>query len=343
MSVHFELNDGFFRDETKDGFQVPGLMKRCWGAQLRVLEAFDAICEAHGLRWFAFVGTLLGAVRHKGFIPWDDDVDIAMPREDYEKFLSFAPAELPFGYQIINYDEKDHEYDCITRVNNTRGIIFDVKKAEDFCGFPYPAGLDLYPLDFIVEDPDERKAHIDLHYKIQQATELCRKLLSGSGPLADKDGKHLEPAEVLAELSMITGYEFDLGKDIIRQLIENSNRSMEIMTEVKEIIEQQTEYVDETRQIFGQVESEIDSSLSGIDEITDTIDKLDRVRETVVGVVDNLSGIAENNAASTEETSASTSVVSTMMGEVSDIAGKISEIAIDVQKDVDVFTVKDQT
>ena len=218
MSVHFELNDGFFRDETKDGFQVPGLMKRCWGAQLRVLEAFDAICEAHGLRWFAFVGTLLGAVRHKGFIPWDDDVDIAMPREDYEKFLSFAPAELPFGYQIINYDEKDHEYDCITRVNNTRGIIFDEKKAEEFCGFPYPAGLDLYPLDFIVEDPDERKAHIDLHYKIQQATELCRKLLSGSGPLADKDGKHLEPAEVLAELSMITGYEFDLGKDIIRQL-----------------------------------------------------------------------------------------------------------------------------
>ena len=95
MSVRFELEDSFFRDETRDGFAVPGLMKRCWGAQLRVLEEFDRICEKHGIRWFAFCGTLLGAVRHKGFVPWDDDVDIAMLREDYENFLGVAPLELP--------------------------------------------------------------------------------------------------------------------------------------------------------------------------------------------------------------------------------------------------------
>ena len=51
---------------------------------------------------------------------------------------------------IINYDEKDHEYDCITRVNNSRTVIFNEKKASEFCGFPFPAGLDVYPLDYVV-------------------------------------------------------------------------------------------------------------------------------------------------------------------------------------------------
>ncbi len=218
MSVHFEFNEDYFRDEVKDDFAVPVLMKRCWAAQMKVLEEFDRICEAHGLRWFAYVGTLLGAVRHKGFVPWDDDVDIAMMRGDYEKFLSVAPLELPEGYLIINYDEGDHEYDCLTRLNNSRSVIFNEKKAEEFYYFPYPAGLDIYPLDYVVGDPEERKAHRDLHYRIFQATELCRKLLRGSGPLSDKDGNHLEPAELLAEISMMTGYEFDLNKDIVRQL-----------------------------------------------------------------------------------------------------------------------------
>ncbi len=218
MAVHYELDDNFFREEVRCGFTVPELMKRCWGAQLKVLEEFDRICEKYGLKWFAFVGTLLGTVRHKGFIPWDDDIDIGMLRDDYEKFLQVAPLEFPAGYVIVNYDEDDHEYDCITRVNNTRSILFDETRLSEFCSFPYPAGLDLYPLDYIVEDPEERKAHKDLHYRIKQATELCRKILAGSGPLTDKDGNRLEPSQVLAEISMVTGYEFDLEKDIIRQL-----------------------------------------------------------------------------------------------------------------------------
>ena len=132
-------------------------------------------------------------------------------------------------------------------------------------------------------------------------------------------------------------------EEIIKELIDNSKRSMETMDKVKSIIEQQTNYVDETQKIFGAVENEIDASLSGIDDIVDTVERLDQVRETVVGVVENLSGIAENNAASTQETSASTSVVNSMMEEVSDIASKISGIAVDVQSDVDVFVVNEGT
>ncbi len=218
MSVTFEFDEKFYSEENRCSFKIPELMKRCWGSQLKVLEEFDKVCSKHSLKWFAFVGTLLGAVRHGGFIPWDDDIDIGMLREDYTKFLSVAPAELPKGFVITNYNEGNHNYDCLTRVTNSKNVLFDPARLSAFCDFPFPAGIDLYPLDYVVGDEEERKLHKEIHYKIHQATELCAKIISGAGPQKDQYGNHLEPSEMLAQISMMTGYEFDLEKDIVRQL-----------------------------------------------------------------------------------------------------------------------------
>ena len=68
--------------------------------ELEILKVFQEICRRHNLRYFAIGGTCLGAVRHKGFIPWDDDMDIAMPYEDYIKFQDIAKSELPANYSI---------------------------------------------------------------------------------------------------------------------------------------------------------------------------------------------------------------------------------------------------
>ena len=98
-----EFTESYFEDEVREGFYVPGMMKRAWAAQLEVFEAVKKVCERHQIQYFAEWGTMLGAVRHGGMIPWDDDLDICMKRKDYEKFLEIAADELPEGYWIMNY------------------------------------------------------------------------------------------------------------------------------------------------------------------------------------------------------------------------------------------------
>ena len=88
----------FFRDAIRYGFYVPTQVKIAWAASLDVLSEIDRICQKHGITYFADWGTILGAVRHGGFVPWDDDLDICMLRADYNRFREVADTELPPSY-----------------------------------------------------------------------------------------------------------------------------------------------------------------------------------------------------------------------------------------------------
>lgn len=78
------------------------LQQQIWAAEQEILDVIHQVCTAHGLRYSLAYGTLIGAVRHKGFIPWDDDIDIMMPREDYEKLLAVWDQSAPKGYILQN-------------------------------------------------------------------------------------------------------------------------------------------------------------------------------------------------------------------------------------------------
>lgn len=111
---------------------------------LKVMDEVDRICREHNLQYYLIGGTLLGAVRHEGFIPWDDDLDIAMPREDYETFLSICPSVLPSYLKIgsARYDANYHRLFSKVYNVNTRFIEHIGEKETNMGIF-----VDVFPLD----------------------------------------------------------------------------------------------------------------------------------------------------------------------------------------------------
>ncbi|TWV13318.1 LicD family protein [Bacteroidaceae bacterium HV4-6-C5C] len=99
-------NQSFLEEEYRSGYLVSRLMKQVWACELDLLNEFLRVCEKYKLKCWADSGTLIGTIRHKGFIPWDDDIDMVMLREDYDKLVKIAPLEFkePYFLQTIYSD-----------------------------------------------------------------------------------------------------------------------------------------------------------------------------------------------------------------------------------------------
>ena len=135
----------FYREEVRCGFPVTEKMKRVWAVQLAMLDEVERICRKYGLRYFADSGTLIGAVRDKGYIPWDDDIDLAMLREDYERFVKVAPRELGEGLKLQTvYTEENYlRGHAQIRDGRTTGYNEEDARAGYNCGI----FIDIFPLD----------------------------------------------------------------------------------------------------------------------------------------------------------------------------------------------------
>lgn len=205
-----QFPSSFFEDEVRDGFYVPGMMKRAWAAQLEVLEDIDRVCKKHHLHYHADWGTLIGAIRHGGFIPWDDDMDISMPRKDYDTFLKVALDELPEGYGILNFEYSDDgDFKCddyLIRVYNTGKIRLDQAFLEKFHGFPYAAGMDIFPMDNVPASEEED------HMLCEQVS-----ILSTIGLGIGVMDPH-EQEDCLQQVEKTYGVKFDRNKPMKRQI-----------------------------------------------------------------------------------------------------------------------------
>ena len=145
----------FFYDEVRDGFYIPGMMKRAWGAELNVLKEIDKICRKHRIPYFLGSGTLLGAVREGGqFIPWDDDVDIEMFRKDYLKFLRVAKEELPEELYIRAIEVNIETASFVPKVG-LREDVMSLPTLEKYCFFPYKVEIDIFLLDELSDKEEE--------------------------------------------------------------------------------------------------------------------------------------------------------------------------------------------
>ena len=115
-----KIDDSYLEDEIRDGFYIPSMTKRTWAMELTVLDLIDSICSKHNITYFADWGTYLGAIRHKGFVPWDDDLDICMHRNELNKFLAVAKEELPEGYSVMSFHNNDYSWKFIYNIVKLR-------------------------------------------------------------------------------------------------------------------------------------------------------------------------------------------------------------------------------
>lgn len=179
LESHYKMLDLIF---SSCDIKATGVMRQVQLLSLELLKLFDKICQKHDLTYWIDYGTLLGAVRHGGFVPWDDDIDISMPREDYEKFIRVFPEEIEKiselkDHLIIskltkphdNYPEGCNELDLI---NNGTFILFFQ------CAFKKPfVHFDVFPKEFIEDEgltdtrnEDQTKLQVELREKIIDGT-----------------------------------------------------------------------------------------------------------------------------------------------------------------------------
>lgn len=113
---------------------------------LEIVKSVINICEKNNLKYFMLGGTMLGAIRHKGFIPWDDDIDLGLPRKDYDKFLEIAPRELEANLKLTNYKTDPNYHYYITRILDVDTKVIE-ERIENEKEKYTNASIDIFPLD----------------------------------------------------------------------------------------------------------------------------------------------------------------------------------------------------
>ena len=151
VDLRIELPEHFLDSEERCGYLVSEQMKRIWAVQLDLMHELLRVCAKHGIKIFGSDGTMLGAVRHRGFIPWDDDMDFSILREDYIRLCAVAEAEFkhPYFFQTEYSDPGCLRGHAQLRNTETTAII---QKERRMCTFNQGIFIDIFPLDRAPDD-----------------------------------------------------------------------------------------------------------------------------------------------------------------------------------------------
>lgn len=190
------IDEDFYKEEIRDGFRVSSKRKRAWAVMLGILDEFDTFCREYGLKFFVYYGTILGAVRHRGFIPWDDDLDVVMLREDYARMQELAPAYFKYPYRFEDaYSNTGHAF-IISKIRDDRTTVLETFGREN--NLFQSMYIDIHPWDDVpdgstlsdatlymsnelwmtVVDPDKAQEMYDSGYKFAVGRDTIASLIS---------------------------------------------------------------------------------------------------------------------------------------------------------------------
>lgn len=159
VDLSIDLPKGFLDEEPRT-LIVSRRRKEIWAVELDLLAQLDQVCKKHGIRYFCDGGTVLGAIRHGGFVPWDDDIDVIMSRAEYEKLNAIAPTEFkhPYFWQTNETDPGSARGHAQLRNSETTGILkSEMAGGKAFFDFNQGLFIDIFPFDNLPDDPDERR------------------------------------------------------------------------------------------------------------------------------------------------------------------------------------------
>jgi len=146
------------------------LVKEIQNILFEMMIQFHEICKKHNLTYYMVGGTLLGAIRHQGFIPWDDDFDVALPRRDYDRLISIPDSELPENIKILSMEKtNNYPYNFVKIVNKNTTIV------EDIGGKGYVMGvyIDVFPLDGAGNCIDQAKKQVTIAKLLRICVLIC--------------------------------------------------------------------------------------------------------------------------------------------------------------------------
>lgn len=173
VDLKIDIPAGFLQEEIRCGHTVTTQMKEIWAVELDLLAEFQRVCNKYGLKYYASGGTLLGAVRHKGFIPWDDDLDLEMFREDYIKLCEVAPKEFKKPYVFQNEYTESGSLRGFSKLRNSQTTaMYRHEKRKCYEGYDKGIFIDIFPLDSILDDPVQQEK------KKKKADKWCKAYLT---------------------------------------------------------------------------------------------------------------------------------------------------------------------